>query len=129
RAKLASKVSDYELRTRAIGRHGTAEQRAPDRGIRVGDAHVVDVATELPVHRHSLALPEQVRLIESDKATESVSLTERRSEVHLPRALLFHVEDDVHVAFLVCGHHFRNRKGSLEEAHVAEALVARDEQV
>src|SRR5690606_7586194 len=104
-------------------------ERSPDRGVAVGDACVVDVLPELPVDRDTLALPEQVRLVEPYEASEAVSLTEGCTEVHVAGSLLLDVEHDVDITLLVRGQHVRHGKRRLEESHVAETLVTRDEQV
>ena len=98
-------------------------------GIAVREAEVVDVLAELPVQRALLAHAEQVRLIEADEAADARALPHRRAEVHVPGALLLHVEDDVDVALVVRRLRVRRGKRRLEEAQVADALVAAHQRV
>src|SRR6185503_698171 len=88
---------------------------------------VVHVTSELPLERAALAATEQVRLVESDEAADAQALTDGRPEVHVTRALLFDVEDDVHVALLVRRALIRRRNRALEEAEVSNALPASNE--
>src|SRR5687768_15976342 len=86
--RLAADVADVVARLRVISRDRPRELRLLDEGITVREAEVVDVLAELPIQRPLLAHAEQVRLIESDEASDAGALPHRRAEVHVPRALL-----------------------------------------
>src|SRR5690606_34832796 len=99
--ELASEVTNRELRASTIRRGGATDHGSANGRIGVRHAYIVDVATVLPVARDSLALPEQVRLVQPDETSNAVPLSERGTEVHVPRPLLLHGEDDVHITLFV----------------------------
>src|SRR5262249_51500789 len=126
RRRLADVAND-EPRLLVIRRHRSRDVRLLDPGIRIGEAEILDVLAELPLERAALALAEQVRLIEADEAADARSLAHGRAEVHVARALLLHVEDQVDVALLVGRVVVRRRHVLLEEAEVGDVSEALNE--
>src|SRR5262249_51103888 len=87
--------ANYEARLLMVRRNRSRQVRLLDARIAVAHRVVVDVLAELPLDRTTLALAEQIRLVESHESAHARALTDRRAEVHVARALLFHVEDQV----------------------------------
>src|SRR5690606_25697750 len=128
--RATAEVADIIARPRVVRLHRPGNQRPLDRRVREADVGVVDVTAEQALDRPSLALAEEVRLVEPDEAADPGALPHRRAEVHVAGALLLHREDDVHVTLLLLRRaDVGRRHGRLEEAQVADALPAPDEEV
>src|SRR5689334_5351911 len=81
------------------------------------------------MQRPALALSEEVRLIERDDYADAEPLSNRRAEIDVPGALLFHVEDDVDVALIIRRLGIRWRHRRLEEPEIPNALPAANQAI